>query len=469
MSTNNIAENIRRVAYLLVILLIALIVHVSYIQVIEGSFYAAHPLNRRSTEYAKSIQRGTIFDRNGQIIAVSEKTDDSGYKRVYPYGDILAHPIGYDSVKLGKTGIENTYNGYLAGINTPEQGLGAISRLLERHHAYNLVLTIDSKLQSVAYKALGSHRGAIVVLDPRTGAILAMVSKPSFDPNQIDTLWDGISKSSASPLLNRATNGLYPPGSIIKPMFAEAALTEKIVNTDNKFNCTGSLKIGKDYTLTESNHVAHGELNLEQALTVSCNTTFGSLALKLGRNKVATTFDRYGFNKDLGQELQETASRLPSFSELGDGDLAQVGIGQGSLLVTPMRMAMLASAFANKGVVMQPYLVSKITADDGSIIKNYAPVEWLKPVNDQMAELISKMMISVVNKGTGNQAYISGVQVAGKTGTAENPHGESHAWFIGFAPADAPQIAVAVIVENGGAGGGVAAPIARQILLQALR
>ncbi len=468
MKGNDIIQHIRQVAYFLVLLLVVLLVHISYIQIIESGSYAAHPLNRRSTEYAKSIQRGTIYDRNAKVVANSEKTSN-GYQRVYPYGAKLAHIVGYDNEKLGKAGVENTFNGYLAGINTPERGLGAVSRLFVSTHAYDLVLTIDSQLQEVGYRALGNNRGAVVALDPRTGEILAMVSKPSFDPNQIESIWEELSRSEESPLLNRATNGLYPPGSIIKPMFAEAALTENIANTKRIFNCTGVLKIGPDYTLTESNHQVHGEVNLEQALIVSCNTTFGSLALELGRNRVEKTFGRYGFNKKTGEELQETSSRLPEFSRLGDGDLAQLGIGQGSLLVTPLRMAMLASTLANKGILMQPFIVSRITNENGNVVKNYVPVEWLKVTDAQTATLISKMMVSVVEQGTGTAAYITGAKVAGKTGTAENPHGKSHAWFIGFAPADNPRVAVAVIVENGGAGGQVAAPIARRIFEQALR
>ena len=209
-------------------------------------------------------------------------------------------------------------------------------------------------------------------------------------------------------------------------------------------------------------------MNLEEALTVSCNVTFGTLALELGDKRMAKTFERYGFGRSVGKELQEVDSHLPDFNSLGNGDLAQVGIGQGSLLVTPLRMAMMASTFANKGIIMKPYLVNRITDADGSSVKEFKPEEWLTITSPQLADQINHMMVEVVNNGTGSAASLPGYQVAGKTGTAENSHGDSHAWFIGFAPADNPQIVVAVIVENAGSGGSIAAPIARQVLAKAL-
>jgi peptidoglycan glycosyltransferase len=252
-------------------------------------------------------------------------------------------------------------------------------------------------------------------------------------------------------------------------MVADAALTEKIADTNTIFDCEGALKIGPDYTLTEDDHVAHGKLNLEKALAVSCNITFGTLALNLGRDRMAKTFERYGFSRPVDASLQETASHLPNFDQLDDGDLAQTGIGQASLLVTPLRMAMITMAFANNGVIMKPYIVSRITAADGSTIKAFDPQEFLTPTSPELANTVKRMMVAVVNEGTGTGASLSNVQVAGKTGTAENPHGLPHAWFIGFAPAVNPEIAVVVIVENAGYGGEQAAPIARQIIARALR
>ncbi|MBP2626451.1 MAG: Peptidoglycan glycosyltransferase [Firmicutes bacterium] len=464
---SDIVSNIRKVAFCLLGLLVILFIYLSYIQVVESNFLVSHPLNRRNAESTRHVKNGMIVDKNGEKLAYSEKSRD-GFKRQYPYGSITANVVGYDSYQYGKTGIESTFNTYLTGMNNPLRHLGAISHLWSDLPGNNVLLTLDAKLQETAYRELGENRGAIVVMVPRTGAILAMVSKPSFNPNTLDSQWESISTASNSPLLNRAVQGLYPPGSIIKVMMADAALTENIVDLKTTINCDGALKVPPDYILAESGLKAHGRVNLEEALAVSCNVTFGSLALRLGGGKMAKTFDRYGFKLPVGEELQEAKLRLPDFNSLGNGDLAQVGIGQGSLLVTPLRMAMLASAFANKGKIIKPNIVTKITDSDGNVIKEFMPEEWITPTSPQLADAIKEMMVTVVNDGTGNGAYLSGTRVAGKTGTAENPHGASHAWFIGFAPADNPEVAIAVIVENAGSGGSIAAPIAGRILAKAL-
>lgn len=466
---NDLSRNVRRVASVLLGLLVVLFIYVSYLQVVESSFLAGHALNRRSVEIARRVERGQIIDRKGERLAVSEKNGDGVYQRQYIYGPILAPVIGYDSAKYGKAGLESTYNGYLSGLTNPVRQLGPIAKLWQTTAGNNLVLTIDAELQKVAYRALGNRRGAVVAIAPKTGEILAMVSKPSFDPSLIDADWETLSKDADSPLLNRAVQGLYPPGSTVKVIVAETALAEKIARTGNTFNCNGSLQIGPDYVLHEAGFKAHGKVDLTEALAVSCNVTFGQLALDLGRSKLAKAYERYGFDKAGNSELQEADSRMPEFSRLSDGDLAQAGIGQGSMLVTPLRMALVAAAFANNGVVMRPYLVESVTAPDGSVLKQAKPQEWLKPTTPQLAQTVKQMMVAVVTDGTGAAARISGIHVAGKTGSAENPHGAAHAWFIGFAPAANPEIAVAVIVENAGSGGGVAAPIARQVIAAALR
>lgn len=465
---NLIARNIRNVAFGLLGLLVILFIYLSYIQVVQSEFLSMHPLNRRIIEVSRNIQYGMIADRNGEKLAYSKKIGDI-FKREYPYAAIAAQVVGYDSITYGKSGLESTFNGELAGNNISIAHLGAISHLFTNKAGNNVILTLDANLQEIAYKALGNHKGAVVAINPKTGEILAMVSKPSFDPNQIDQQWNNISTDEDSPLLNRVTQGLYPPGSTIKVMIAEAALKEKVIDLKRTIDCEGILKIPPDYILQESHLEAYGKINLAEALAVSSNVFFGTISLELGRTKMANAFERFGFKRPVSLELQESTSHLPDFSSLGNGDLAQTGIGQGSLLVTPLRMAMLASSFANKGKIMKPYLVTKITAPDGSLIKTFTPEEWLTPTSSLLADEINTMMVKVVRDGTGTAAALSGVLVAGKTGTAENSHGDSHAWFIGFAPADNPQVAIAVIVENAGFGGSIAAPIARQVFRAALQ
>lgn len=465
---NTLFNNIRITAYVIIGMLCVLFIYVSYLQTVKSSFLAEHPLNQRIAEANKKIRPGEILDRHNEKLAYSEDDGNGSFKRYYPYGTLTAHVVGYNSNQYGKTGVEAVYGAYLSGMEFPLSHWGAVSQALRPKQGANVILTIDAALQETAYKALGNHRGAVVALNPRTGEILAMVSKPGFNPNTIDEDGQSIFQSPEGLLVNRATQGLYPPGSILKVMIAEAALKENIANLDTVFSCQGTLQIGKDYTLTEADGSRHGDINLEKALAVSCNITFATLALDLGNKRMEKIFERYGFLTPLEGDFQESLSHLPDFANLGSGDLAQTGIGQGSFLTTPLRMALLASAFANQGVIMKPYLVSQIQDAAGNLIKKSAPAEWLTPMDASRAETIKKMMTTVVSEGTGSAAALKDKPVAGKTGTAENPHGKPHAWFIGFAPADNPQIVVAVIVENAGSGGQVAAPIARQVLAQGL-
>jgi len=464
----DVCRQIRHVAFALLGLMVILIVYVSYLQVIESALLTGHPLNRRSVEIARRVERGQIFDRHGKVLAKSERDAEGIYRRHYFYAEAFAHVIGYDSGRYGKAGVEGSFNGHLSGLIN-SGGLGAITKLWPPKAGNNLHLTLDVRLQQVAYEALGSYRGSIVALNPATGEILAMVSKPSFNPNRLEEDWDTLVNNSNSPLFNRATQGLYPPGSTAKVITAESALKERIVQPNTIFDCNGTLPLGSDYVLREAGQVAHGKVNLIQALAVSCNITFGQLALDLGRAKLAKAYERYGFDQMLPDfELPETRPQLPDFSSLTDGEVAQVGIGQG-VLVTPLRMALTAAAIANNGVIMKPYIVMQITAPEGNIVEQFRPQPWLKPVSSQQAAQIKEAMVKTVSFGTGRAVRITGIQVAGKTGSAENPQGDTHAWFIGFAPAEKPEIAVAVIVENAGSGGSVAAPIARKVMAAALR
>jgi peptidoglycan glycosyltransferase len=466
---DNLRVSIRRVAFALIGLLAVLFSYLSYIQVIRSDFYAGHPLNRRTAAAAEKVERGAVYDRRGERLAYSERDEEGRFVRRYPYGAITAHVVGYSSARYGQAGVESAFNGELSGMTNPVRRFGPVTALWAAKAGNSVTLTIDAGLQETAYRALGNRRGAVVAIDPCSGAVLAMVSRPAFEPEALDQQWQEIVGAAGSPLLNRAVQGLYPPGSTLKVLVAEAALTEKITDNRQKYDCQGSLKIGPDYVLNESNGVAHGKVDLEEALAVSCNVTFGRLALELGRTRMAKAFDRFAFARPLEGELGETASRLPDFGKLGDGDLAQTGIGQGSLLVTPLRMAMLAAAFADKGTILRPFLVSRVTAPDGAVLRQFGGAEFAAATSPATAAEVRRMMQSVVRDGTGYAARIGGVKVAGKTGTAENPHGAPHAWFIGFAPADEPVVAVAVVVENGGGGGDVAAPIARQIMARALR
>ncbi|WP_110952917.1 peptidoglycan D,D-transpeptidase FtsI family protein [Anaerosinus massiliensis] len=470
MHNDDVKNNIFKVAVFLFSWILILIFYITYIQIVMGTEISNHPLNKRNTEYASNIQRGNIIAYDGTILAYSEKKLDGGYIRKYPLKEITAHIVGFESAKLGNTGIEAGYNSYLSGTGEFNTHWGAIQKLIKKEHGYNIVLTIDTKLQEIAARSLGDRNGAIIVLNPKNGAILAMVSRPGFDPNSIDQSWDKIQNDTSAVLLNRGTQGLYPPGSIFKTVILEAALTEDKNIVNATFNCPGYLKISDDYTLFEDHHAVHGNLSLKEALTVSCNTTFATLALKLGPTKLDAAFQRFGFGKALeSKDFTESQIKLPPLGELNNGDLSQIGIGQGQLLVTPLRMALVTSAFANNGTIMRPHLLHEIRTVDGDIIKEFHNEKWLEVTNKETSNIISEFMESVVQNGTGSAARIQNIRVAGKTGTAENSQGQSHAWFIGFAPLESPEIVVVVLVENSGSGGKVAAPIAKKIISSALK
>lgn len=463
----SIDPQIKKSAAFLILLLIALFVYISYLQVFEGPLLSNNPYNRRTAEHTKQIERGQILDRNNKVLAYSKQVG-SQFERHYPYGAITGAVIGYTHEKYGRSGIENAADRFLTGMNRPLEQLGPLSHLLQPSQGNQVKLTLDAHLQELGYRLLGNRRGAIVMISPKTGAILALVSKPSFDPSLIENNWAAWNQSPDAILLNRATQGLYPPGSTIKVLTADVALTEKVATTTQTYQSPGFLKISSDYTLHEINDKNYGSLTLEQALTVSSNVVFGQLALDIGPTKLKKGYERFGFTQSLNNELQEANSRLPDFNNLSKGDLAQAGIGQASLLVTPLHMAMLSAAIANHGIIMKPYLINQVLSPAGATLEQTTTKEWLTVTTPEIAKILTDMMISVVQNGTASAAALSNIKVAGKTGTAENPHGQPHAWFIGFAPANDPQVAIAIIVENGGGGGSIAAPIAKQLFAEAI-
>ena len=342
--------------------------------------------------------------------------------------------------------------------------LGPLSQLLQSERGNDVKLTIEPAAQKAAAAALGKRRGAVVALDARTGAVLAMVSSPSYDPNDIESNWKALSGQEDSPLLNRAVQGLYPPGSTIKAMIADAALTDGVTNTSEVFDCDGVLDVGGGHTIRESHGEVHGRVDLRQAVTESCNITFGTLGMRMGDEKLKKAFSRFGFDREIGDEILMTKSHFPDFGTLSKGDQAQTAIGQSALLVTPMHMALLADAFANGGKIMKPYLVQDVITPGGTVVYKAQPSRWLTATTPEMAALIDSYVEDVVTKGTGTAARVQGVRVTGKTGTAENPAGKDHAWFIGSAELPERKIVFAIIVENGGGGGIEAAPIAKQMI-----
>jgi len=333
----------------------------------------------------------------------------------------------------------------------------------------NLVTTLDMNLQEKAYALLGNNIGAVVALNPKTGEVLAMVSKPSFNPNDLDANWGSINNDKNRPLLNRAVSGLYPPGSTFKVITALSSL-ENLSGVNNRiFQDNGKLVFNSTQSLSDFEGEVPGTLSFKDAFVLSSNVVFGGLGLELGNNKLKATAEEFNFNKPIPSDgIIIDNSKFPSYKTYEVGNIAQSAIGQSGVLASPMQMALVASTIANGGVMMKPYLVNKVMTNKGSLVNQTSPESLATVASNENANYIKDLMRAVVTSGTGTAANIPSLNVCGKTGTADNNingvPAEAHSWFIGFAPYDNPQISIAVIVENGGQGGILAANIAGQLL-----
>lgn len=458
---------IRRLFYFFAALFLALIVMLTYWQVVAAPKLKVNSFNTRSIAEEMKVDRGEIISADGVKLATNKQVGEY-YYRQYPQGDLTSPWLGYNSVKYGRAGVERVYNEDLSG----QSGLLGVENYLDQllnrtHHGAQLDLTINMKIQRAAAAALGNRKGAVVALDPKTGAILAMVSYPRYDANSLEQEWSTLNADANRPFLNRAIQGLYPPGSVFKMVVAGAALQTGSVTVDSSFADTGSVNEG-GYVVHNFDNKSYGQHTFTTAFSKSINTTFAKVGVQMGAQTLAQYAGDFGFNQSVPFALGGNKSVFPTASSMDKAHVAQASFGQGQVLATPMQIALVASAIANGGTIMKPYIVQKILSYSQNQLSETTPAKWLTPISSQTAEQLKQLMVQVVSSGTGTAAAIKGVQVAGKTGTAEVATGNSHAWFAGFAPADNPQIVVAVIVENGGTGGSVAAPIARQVISAAL-
>lgn len=454
-------KNILKLGYFLLALFVLLVGYLSYLQLYRGPALAANPYNRRFYELEKNTLRGSIYDSRGVVLAQTDFSTGTG-RRVYPRGAETAGVIGYISDQYGRTGIESLYDRNLLGLEGADQLRNLLNRTLDRRQAGgDITLTLDAGLQGKAVDLLNGRRGAAVVMDVRSGALLVLATSPSFDPNRLDAAWENLTRDKSSPLLNRATDGAYPPGSTFKLVTAAGALAARPETAGQKFNCPGYL-VADGFKLTDQ--AAHGEVDIRKAIAVSCNTTFGRLGLEIGPQGFTNAVRSFGLDQAPPLEMTARAGSFAPLDRLTDAEIASSAIGQGEILVSPLQMAMVATAIANKGVIMKPYLVEEIRDSAGFTLKKGAPAPWRTAASPEAAKLIGQGMIDSVLYGTATGAQVPGLAVAGKTGSAENPGGITHAWFVGYAPADAPRYVVAVIVENAGHGGAVAAPVGAKLL-----
>ena len=474
---------LRRVAVGVLVLFGLMLLSTNYLQVVKASDYSDRPGNVRVTEREYAHERGAILVGDDQLVARSKKTSDRlEYLRIYPGGPLYAPVTGFYSLIYGKTGIEAALDDVLSGEDS-RLFVRRVSDLVTGRIPQGgaVKLTIDPRAQQAAYDALGNRRGAVVALDPRTGAVLAMVSRPSYDPSVLSShnpkairaAHKSLLADPANPLLNRALQQSYPPGSLFKIVTSAAALSTGRYRPDTEIPAPDKLKLPGVRDPLQNFGGEHcsstGKQTLADALRISCNTAFADLGLALGQDAIRAQAEKLGFNEGLRIPLAAAASQFPD--GLDKPATAQSAIGQRDVQVTPLQAAMIAAAVANHGELMKPYLVAQVLSPDFSQLEGAHPERLSQAMSPTVAAELTQMMLGVVERGTGTAAKIPGIAVAGKTGTAQHAKGAApHAWFTCFAPADKPTVAVAVVVEDGGAagsdatGGKVAAPIARAVL-----
>jgi peptidoglycan glycosyltransferase len=464
---------LRRVAISVLVLFTLLIINVNYIQVVRSDELRTDSGNTRVLAEEYDRERGSIVVA-GNEIALSTPTDDRlTYLRQYPGAELYAPVTGYYSITYGKAGLERAENDLLSGSD-PRLVFRRIADLFTGRDPAggNVELTIDPAVQKAAMDGLDGVTGAVVALDPKTGAILGLASTPSYDPNQLSSHDPAAIRAyreqlSDDQLTNQAISQRYSPGSVFKVVVSAAALASGNYTPQTPIPAPDVLTLpGTSTTMENFNGEScngGADQPLIDALTISCNTAFAQLGIDLGEQRIRDMAEAFGIDEQgFEMPLKVAPSKLGDIEN--DAQLGTSSIGQQDVQLTPMQAAMIAAAVANKGTLMKPYLVSQVQAPDLTVIDKTDPEEMSTPVSPEVAAQLTEMMTSVVNNGTGRRARIDGVQVAGKTGTAENSAND-HTWFIGFAPADDPKIAVAVFVRNGGrTGGDISAPIAKTVI-----
>ncbi len=480
-------RQIRRLGIAFLAMFVILFAQVNWIQVFASNRLKDNPANPRLILAEYRNQRGAILARDERtVLAKSVATNDAlKYLRVYPHGSLYGQITGYYSFIYGRSALEASQNDWLAGTATQLTPETFVDELLGRpKRGATVITTIDAKLQQTAQSALGSLPGAVVAMNPRTGEVLAMVSNPSYDPQplashtaQVQTrAWKRLLHAPGKPLISRAAQDLSPPGSTFKLITASAAL-ENGMTPETRFPNPPVLDLPQTNNVLQNfggEHCLGGAptLTLEQALTVSCNVVFGEIGLRLGADKLVAQAEKYGFNGSIPFEIPFAEGHIPDAQSFHDNLplVAFSAIGQASVGANPLQMALVASAIANHGVEMVPHLVREVRDQSGRVVERVSPEEYGQPISPETAAEMTQMMVNVVRSGTGTAAQIPGIEVAGKTGTAQHPGGNPDAWFVCFAPAARPKLAVAVLVLDGGSlgseatGGAVAAPIAKAVL-----
>ncbi len=469
---------IRRMAVLAMIMFGLLLANGTFIMVVEQDSLNAQPQNRRVRDAEFAQDRGAILAGNTELATTKPMDDGFKFQREYPQGKLYAPITGFYSYDHGRSGLEATYNTELAGTDDAL----FVRRIIDLVTAKtpkgaSVETTINVKAQQAAAQGLGDQKGAVVAIDPQTGAILALATSPSYDPNRIashdvaaaDKAFQKLAKDKDRPMANRAVREIYPPGSTFKLVTAAAAL-EAGMKPDSPIASPARLRLpGTNTYLGNEGSCGGTEITMDQALKVSCNTAFAGIGIKVGADALRRQSEKFGFDSSHLSDLNGVASRFPD-----DPDPAQTAlsaIGQYDVAATPMQMAMVSAAIANDGVLMDPYIVATVRDQGLRAIRTHKPVKLSDAMSPEHAKQLQEMMVHVVQGGTGTNAQISGARVGGKTGTAQSdPQRPPYAWFTSFAGGDNPQVAVAVMIEDANiprndiAGGRLAAPIAKAVM-----
>ena len=481
-------RQIRAAGIGLIVLFLLLFLQLNYVQVVRASGLDHNHLNTRLALAKFTTKRGDIVSADAVILAHSQPTSDSlKYQRVYPTNDLFGQITGYFSFTYGLEGAERTFDADLTGANAPFQLPKSLKDLtVKQDRSQTVTLTLSNKLQQLAKDQLGSRKGAVVALNPTTGAILAMWSNPSFDPNplaghdqaQVRSYWQAENANPDQPLLAASFRQRFFPGSTFKIITSSAVFDKQPDLATKSYPQLSALPLpnaGGQVLRNFGGEVCGGVL--PDLFRVSCNSGFAAIGLDLGAQSLADEAMSFGFDHTPPLDLPEAAqSSFPAASTFARDlpGLAKSAIGQQNVQAVPLNMALIAGAIANGGVMMKPHILAQVSNSQGQVVRTYQPSPWLTATSAQTATQMTQLMLSVVQSGTGTAAQIPGVDVAGKTGTAQTGNNTIHAWFVAFAPATQPKVAVAVLVENqpeGGeaTGGVIAAPIAKTILQAALQ
>lgn len=456
------------ITYLFVILFIALMVYLVYFTIVRAKTFVNSPYNQRQDAFAQNVIRGDITDRNGNVLARTDVAEDGTETRVYPYNSLFSHVIGYSDPELGKTGLESVENFELLTSNA-----FFVERIQnefngDKDRGDTVVTTLDADLQQASYDALGDNRGAVVVMEADTGKILAMVSKPDFDPNNIYADWNTlISDETNSPLLNRATNGAYAPGSVFKIVTTLAYMRQNADYQSYTYDCAGRIEVGNT-SIACFNGTVHGFEDLRSSFANSCNSSFCNIGRLLDISEYRQTAKDLLFNSSLPGVLDYKKSSFALDESSGEAEIMMTAMGQGKTMVSPYHMALITQSIANGGTLMEPYLVDKVTNYTGSEVRKNVPKSYKRLMTSEEAAQLKEYMTAVVNEGTGSVLSGRSYTVAGKTGTAEYSQSDgekTHSWFVGFTNVDNPELVISVITEGSdGSAGGKAVSIAGNIL-----